>query len=80
VSCYAARDAFIGDPALAEVRSIFFCPIGVLPSFAGAEHKDTVGIVDRCRVVSTLASKLFLGAIRSATVCLRITGITSREC
>ena len=74
---YAARDAFVGDPGLAEVPVDYLLSdrladelaakidlshaIENLPSFAGAEHKDTVyiAVVDEERNAVSFINSLF---------------------
>ena len=74
---YAARDAFLGDPGLAEVPVDYLLSdrladelaakidlshaIEYLPSFAGAEHKDTVyiAVVDEERNAVSFINSLF---------------------
>jgi gamma-glutamyltranspeptidase/glutathione hydrolase len=74
---YAARDAYVGDPALAEVPVDYLLSdrladelaakidlshaIEDLPSFAGAEHKDTVyiAVVDEERNAVSFINSLF---------------------
>jgi gamma-glutamyltranspeptidase / glutathione hydrolase len=74
---YAARDAFLADPALAKVPVDYLLSDGLadelaakidlsraiqdLPSFAGAEHKDTayIAIVDEERNAVSFINSLF---------------------
>ena len=74
---YAARDAFVGDPAFAEVPVDYLLSdrladelaakidlsraIKDLPSFAGAEHKDTIyiAVVDEERNAVSFINSLF---------------------